>query len=373
MNRPRLRLATPARMAAALLVVVFVAQLAVMLTLHELLDIDRQPRWIELLLDAGALTLLVSLFVVLGLVRPLQIALQRERSKARIVLDHASEGIITIDQRGTILAFNRAAEELFGFAAAEAVGRNISLIVPGPDKDRHDGYLRRYLETNHGRVVNTRRRVHAQRRDGTVFPVEMSMSEVKVPDGRLFTAIIQDVTERQAMEARIQYLAYHDPLTGLANRALYYDRLTHALALAHRERRKVGLLVLDLDGFKPINDRYGHQAGDELLCRIADRLRNFVRESDTVARLGGDEFTIVLSSITDRRDAEEGARRVAALVEAPCALAQGAATLGASIGLAVFPDDARDPDELGRIADERMYAAKARRKAAWIAHVDAPG
>jgi diguanylate cyclase (GGDEF)-like protein/PAS domain S-box-containing protein len=362
MTKNPIHLETPGRMVAALLLVVAAAEIAVMVTLHNLFHFDELTWWVVVLFDAGALTLLVSLFVVFAVIRPLKRALRHEQEKARTVLDSASEGIITIDAFGTIRAFNRAAEQLFGFVTAEAVGHNISLIVPNPDKELHDTYLRRYRDTGHGRVVNARCLVQAQRPDGSVFPVEMSISEADVLNERLFTAIIHDITERRRMEDRIHYLAYHDALTRLPNRALYFDRLAQALTLAHREHRKVGLLLLDLDGFKPINDRYGHEAGDEVLRQIAIRLQGLVRDSDTVARLGGDEFMIILLSIVDRASAEDLARRAGAIVDEPYALAAGSVSVGVSVGIAVYPDDGLSADELTRFADGRMYETKTGRK-----------
>lgn len=364
MSKGPLHLATPARMAAALVLIVAIAQIAVMVVLHKTFDIDRQSWWVESMLSTVALTLLLSLFVVFGLIRPLQAALRREREKVRIVLDNASEGIVTIDEYGTIQAFNRAAETLFGYAAAEVVGRNISLIVPSPDKERHDAYMRRYRATGHGRVVNTRRQVRVQRRDGLVFPVEMSMSKVELPGEQLFTAIIHDITERLQMEQRVHRLAYHDALTGLPNRALYFDRLAHSLALAQREKLQVGLLMLDLDGFKQINDRLGHEAGDRVLQEVAKRLQPLVRDSDTVARLGGDEFVIILSSIADRAAAEDVARRACTIIDQPFVLPATSVSLGVSVGVAVYPADGLTADELARVADARMYDSKERGKAA---------
>jgi PAS domain S-box-containing protein len=168
----------PARVAAVVLLVVFMSELAVMTALHFLTVNVGLPWWAQSLLDAVALTVVVSLFVLFALIGPLQAALRAEREKIRVVLDSASEGIVTIDGRGLIQTFNGAAEKLFGYSAAEIVGRNVSLIVPSPDKERHDGYLKRYLRTGEGRVVNKTRQVQAQRRDGSLLSVEMSMSEV---------------------------------------------------------------------------------------------------------------------------------------------------------------------------------------------------
>ena len=158
--------------------------------------------------------------------------------------------------------------------------------------------------------------------------------------------------------------ATHDALTGLANRALFFDRLRHCLAQARRERYPVGVLVLDMDGLKQINDVYGHRAGDAALRELALRLAGAARESDTVARLGGDEFGVVLSRVEDRDGALNLAERVAGQLRREMGFEGGLLPLEASVGLALFPDDADQPDTLVEAADRRMYAAKRLRKRA---------
>lgn len=158
--------------------------------------------------------------------------------------------------------------------------------------------------------------------------------------------------------------ATHDALTGLANRALFFDRLRHCLAQARRERYPLGVLVLDMDGLKQINDVYGHHAGDAALRELASRLAGAARESDTVARLGGDEFGVVLSRVEGRDGARTLVERVAGQLEREMVFEHGRLPLEASVGLALFPDDADQPDTLVEAADRQMYAAKRLRKRA---------
>ena len=159
-------------------------------------------------------------------------------------------------------------------------------------------------------------------------------------------------------EREVNHLAYHDALTGLPNRRLFLDRLGSAAARSRRSGASFALLFLDLDGFKRVNDRLGHEAGDELLCRVADVLREAVRAGDTVSRFGGDEFNILLEDVSGVAEAEEVAARVAEVISRPHPFA--AAVTSASIGLALFPDDACESGELIRCADRAMYRAKAR-------------
>ena len=169
-----------------------------------------------------------------------------------------------------------------------------------------------------------------------------------------------DITEHKLTEERIQRVAHHDSLTGLPNQLLFNDRLNQAISLAKRDSRQFALLYLDLDKFKPVNDGMGHAAGDELLKAVATRIRLQVRESDTVARVGGDEFTVILHDIIRREDAETVARKIIAALASPFQLGsqkQGV-DIGASIGIALYPADARDADALVKAADAAMYRAK---------------
>ena len=161
----------------------------------------------------------------------------------------------------------------------------------------------------------------------------------------------------------LYHKATHDALTGLANRALFYDRLRQALALAGRRSSQLGLLNLDMDGLKPINDRYGHRAGDAAICEIGRRIREISRQSDTVARIGGDEFAVVMADIGSRAMALRHADRLADEIRQPFCFENTHLALDASIGLATFPDDGTDMTVLIEAADQAMYAVKRERKA----------
>jgi len=170
--------------------------------------------------------------------------------------------------------------------------------------------------------------------------------------------IATDITELKEAEARLRHLATHDPLTRLPHRQLFDDRLKHALELARRAQSRVALLFLDLDAFKAVNDNFGHQAGDELLRKVAERLLAAVRDSDTVARIAGDEFALILEKVQDAQVARGVAERVLLSLRRPFPLPGAELLITASIGIACFPEDARSPQELLRLADEAMYRAK---------------
>jgi len=160
----------------------------------------------------------------------------------------------------------------------------------------------------------------------------------------------------------LYFRATHDALTGLANRALFYDRLRQNLAQAQRHAERVGILNLDMDGLKPINDRYGHRAGDSALKEVASRIRDESRRSDTIARLGGDEFGVILSRVADRAGAEQQASRLASKITMPFQFEHHPLTLSASVGVAIFPDDGTDVEALLEKADQSMYQVKRTRQ-----------
>jgi diguanylate cyclase (GGDEF)-like protein len=186
--------------------------------------------------------------------------------------------------------------------------------------------------------------------------------DVKVLE--LMTGLIGAVVYKASDFNEIYHRATHDPLTGVSNRALFYDRLRQGLLLAARRGSGLGIVMLDMDGLKPINDQFGHRAGDAALREIATRLRRVCRQSDTVARLGGDEFGVVLPDIQDRTSVEHHAERISAEIDTSMPFEDRVLNLGASLGIAVFPDDGADIVELVDKADQAMYAAKRTRKAA---------
>lgn len=175
-----------------------------------------------------------------------------------------------------------------------------------------------------------------------------------------YAALAQGEAARRKAEEQIVNLAYFDRLTGLVNRNLFQDRLAHALAMARREKKKVALLYIDLDRFKPVNDLFGHEAGDRVLQEVADRLAALARASDTVARIGGDEFVVLLPDIHDKQDSAPLAQKILSAIERPFAVKGNEHSVGASIGISCFPDDGEDMDALMKNADAAMYLVKSR-------------
>jgi len=275
----------------------------------------------------------------------------------RQVFDTADEGIIITLPDGTIVDANDACTRMHGLTREDLLGRNPRIFKSG----RHDLDFYRGMW---GSLVETglwRGEVWDRRADRSVFPKLLSIAAVKDENGETthYVGMFSDITEIKTAESKLTHLATHDLLTGLPNRALLEDRLTAVLARSRRHGGAAALLLFDLDHFKEVNDTLGHPAGDRLLVEIAQRCLSVVRESDTVGRSGGDEFTVVVSDFAGAEDLALLARRLLSAIEKPVELGEREAHVTASIGIAVYPDDGDDADELTRNADLAMYRAKA--------------
>lgn len=290
-------------------------------------------------------------------------ALRDSVEYSHTIFDNVADGIITINAEGIVESYNRSAELMFGYSAEEIVGQNIKRLMPEPYRIQHDTYLENYHETGVQRVIGKSRDVEGQRKDGQIFPLYLSVSRIVHNGKEKFIGLVSDMSDRRRNEEKIERLAFYDPLTELPNRRLLIDRLQHALTACARSGKQGALLLLDLDNFKDLNDTLGHDAGDQLLCQVAQRLVNCVREGDTVARLGGDEFVIVLEDLSaDLQEAASAAKKIGELVLA--ALRQ-TYTIGRSeyfsspsIGITLFNQQLETVDTLLKRADVAMYQAK---------------
>jgi diguanylate cyclase (GGDEF)-like protein len=197
---------------------------------------------------------------------------------------------------------------------------------------------------------------------GQVFNYRIVSSAVRDGAGKIVAAIemVEDITERKKMDEEIWHMAHHDALTGLPNRRLFLELMSFGLVEAHRNRTKAGLLFLDLDRFKEVNDMLGHEAGDALLKKVAERLTSAVREVDVVARLGGDEFSILLTGIEYPKNIIEIVRKILDALKKKCVIAGRTFRITTSVGISIYPDDSLDGHTLFRYADIAMYRAKDR-------------
>jgi diguanylate cyclase (GGDEF)-like protein/PAS domain S-box-containing protein len=282
----------------------------------------------------------------------------------RSAFANAPMGIGLTTPAGILVDANPALCALVGRSAEDLHGRSVlGLVHPdarGVAEEAHET-----LTAHRSRPMRLETRL--VRADASEVPVQVTASWVpETPDGQAahLVMIVEDITDRKALEAQLVHRSLHDALTGLPNRLLFQDRLWHALERGHRERTPTCVLIMDLDGFKAINDELGHPMGDLVLISFAERLRSVLRASDTAARLGGDEFSIVCEN-TEQADAEVLADRLRAAVTEPLSLSGTDVSVGISIGIGSAPGG-EEPgavyERVVREADDAMYANKADRR-----------
>jgi diguanylate cyclase (GGDEF)-like protein/hemerythrin-like metal-binding protein len=247
---------------------------------------------------------------------------------------------------------------LFGCRAEDLVGRaSLGELAVESDRTALSETLRRCAS---GEDRSCRLEFTALRRDGAVVVVELRASALASP-GAVAVALL-DVTERSLVVSRLRSLAFHDSLTDLPNRSLFFDRLRQSVAAAKRSRERTAVLLADLDGFKAVNDVYGHAAGDALLQVVARRLAGCSRQADTVARIGGDEFAAILPGVGGPEQAAAVAERMISALREPFSVVPGDCRVSVSIGIVLYPDHGTDIDRLIALADAAMYESKARGK-----------
>jgi diguanylate cyclase (GGDEF)-like protein/PAS domain S-box-containing protein len=289
-------------------------------------------------------------------------AVRESEEQQRQIIETASSAYVAIDIEGVVIDWNERATETFGYPREEAVGQRLGdLIIPEEQRAAHEAGLRRFAIVGSGPLVGRRIEVTALDRAGRLFPVELSIWPVRAAGVLHFSALIHDITERRRLEDELRHQAFHDSLTSLANRALFADRLGHALERRHHG--EVGVLFFDIDDFKLINDGLGHAAGDGLLVQVAQRLGELVRGGDTAARLGGDEFAVLLEDTTHAL-AVSVAERIVTSFLTPFEVAGHRVMARASIGIA-FGRAGSPAAEVLREADAAMYTAKHRGKGVW--------
>jgi diguanylate cyclase (GGDEF)-like protein/PAS domain S-box-containing protein len=303
-----------------------------------------------------AMAAVAALMALLALTVSKELRRGSEMAARLVAMESASDMIVIADLEGRAQYVNPAFERATGVPRAGAIGSRSAIFGPSvPEADAAAAL---------GAVVagsGWRGEVAAARADGEEYVEEIAVSPVPGPDGAPLgvVAIKRDVTERRRLQERLERLAHYDSLTGLPNRALFFDRLCGAVSRGRREGRRFGLLFIDLDRFKAVNDRYGHQAGDAVLVETARRLKDAIRDSDTAGRMGGDEFIVLLENISRSEDAESFASKVRASLSAPVGLPSGdVVSIGASVGSAAYPDDGDDGEAVLKAADSAMYALK---------------
>ena len=284
--------------------------------------------------------------------------LSDSESRIHAVLDNVDEGIVTTSEAGTIELFNPGAERLFGLRHEEAVGQSVSLLMPEPHRSQYTANVEHYLRTGETPMIGVGLEVMGLRKNGDVFPMDLRVSEFNQASRRHLICVMRDITQRKATEEKILHMANHDALTGLPNRNLVQDRIHQAIARAQRSASTFAVMFLDLDKFKTINDSLGHNIGDQLLQIVADRIVKCLRDEDTVSRQGGDEFIVLLGGMRNPQDAAVVARKILDALSVPIVIGGRTLSTGASIGIALYPEDGKDVETLLKNSDTAMYCAK---------------
>ncbi len=281
---------------------------------------------------------------------------EEELRLAAKVFENINDAVFITDENNRIITVNPAFCNTTGYSREEVLGHDPEIL--GSGRHDRDFYRRMWQELLHdnqwqGEVWN-------RRENGTVYLSWLSISVIRQADGEIshFVAVLSDITKRKEMEEQLRRQANYDPLTHLPNRILFHDRLRGALARAHRQGKEMALLYVDLDGFKQINDQFGHGVGDQVLIEAANRLRETVREDDTAARLGGDEFAVILNELDKMDYPHSVARRITEQLAMTVNMENGGLAISASVGLALYPRDAGDEEALLQKADQAMYKAK---------------
>ncbi|MDO8186713.1 EAL domain-containing protein [Conexibacter sp. JD483] len=273
----------------------------------------------------------------------------------RALLEYAGDAIVVCDAGGRIVIANEETERLFGYAREELIGEPIEVLLPHAARERHVAHRDAFMETHARRAMGRHLALHGLRRDGSRFPIEVSLGPLDEGGERLVAAIVRDVSERLRMEQELRRLADRDELTGLYNRrrfTLDLDRL-----IAAEETDDAALLLIDLDNFKYVNDTLGHNAGDAVIRAAAERLRGLIRSGDVLARLGGDEFVVLLPGASLRGATQLAERIVSAFERGP---AGGGEPVTASVGVTTFGGRDRivTGEQLLAEADIAMYSSK---------------
>ena len=318
---------------------------------------DGAMRWVHGIgqLEFDAAGRATRLFGVIQDVTERRLAEDRLRLAASVFVN-SHEGILITDAQARIVEANEAFTRLTGYAREEVLGKNPRLLQSGHQgPEFYAGMWRTLLATDHwnGEVWN-------RRKDGALYAELLTISAVRDAAGEVghYVGVFADITPQKEHQRELERIAHYDALTGVPNRVLLSDRMSQAIAQTRRTGTLMAVGYLDLDGFKPINDRHGHAAGDRLLVEMAQRMRECLRGGDTVARVGGDEFILLLLGLEGIDEAEAALRRILDAIARPLLVGEETTTVSASLGVTLYPLDDADADTLLRHADQAMYQAK---------------
>ena len=282
-------------------------------------------------------------------------AVRESEERYRRLVELSPDGIIITSEFKFLFMNPSGIRILAGDCAEEFLGKSVFDFI---HRDHQQIILERFRKMEDTGESVPWMEVRLVCRDGREIDVEIASTPFTLNGKLAVQSIYRDITERKLAEQHLEFLANFDPLTGLPNRRLFFDRIGQSLLNAKRQEHLVGLLYLDLDRFKEVNDSFGHAVGDLLLKEVSERLAQALRLSDSVARMGGDEFTVILTKIVDPEDAAIVAQRIVGSLTKPFLLEGHPISIGVSIGIGIYPIDGEDPDTLLKKSDTAMYRAK---------------
>lgn len=278
---------------------------------------------------------------------------QRLRQMMQFSIDHLNEAAFWLTPDARVIYANAAACRALDYQPDEIINLKLFDFDPGINAQTWPAHWEKIKQQGSVTMESTHRT-----RNGQAFPVEIAINYLRHESEEYHCVFTRDITRRKQAEEKIIYLAHFDTVTNLPNRILFYDRLEQALAQAQRYQQKLAILFLDLDGFKQVNDKYGHHVGDGLLKAVAERLNENARSMDTVARVGGDEFVFILNDVAHPNNAAIVARKIVESLAHPFVIDGNTCQIGGSIGISIFPDDSAKMEALVKHADDAMYMAK---------------
>lgn len=315
------------------------------------------PGYTAYFIGVSLLMFLVIVFSSLRADKRLLVQSERAERKFQSLVESAQDAIIVSDASGIIKQWNSGAAKIFGYAESEAIGQDLHLIVPEQYQTAHTDGMKYYAETRNPQLIGRMIEFTGRRKDGTEFPIEMSLGTWSIDDDLFFSSIIRDITERRASEERISRLVYRDSLTSLPNRRLFQDRLTTVLSHSAENGNSIAILYLDLDHFKFVNDSFGYTAGDQLIMEVANRLQEAITPTDTLSRFSGDDFGLLLPD-TDYGLASRAAQQVLEAFQEPFCIQNEEVFITPSIGISIFPADGEDTSTLMKRAELAWYRVK---------------
>jgi diguanylate cyclase (GGDEF)-like protein/PAS domain S-box-containing protein len=282
--------------------------------------------------------------------------IQKKLKLSDIVFENTTEGIIITDEKAKVISVNNAFSKITGYSFEDIKGKNPKILKSG----KHDRDFYKFLWRELKNKGSWKGEIWNRKKSGELYPEWLNLSAVKDKEGNIlnYVALFSDITKIKNSNAKIEFLAHHDPLTNLPNRLLLKARLIKSIEKANELKQRLAIFFIDIDNFKLINDSYGHSIGDEVITYVANRLQKNIRKNDTISRIGGDEFIIVIEDLIEHKDITKIAKKIVADFKEPIKIEKYIFDITISVGISIFPNNGLNVEDLIKHADTAMYSAK---------------